>query len=76
MNTTSTPKQLTDLKSQDNVLHLKPGQMLDAEANRFFKEVFSDERPVTTKLIFEEDGKKVYEAYTDSGSVDYLYIVK
>jgi hypothetical protein len=76
MNTTSTPKQLTDLKSQDNVLHLKPGQMLDAEANRFFKEVFSDERPVTTKLIFEEDGKKVYEVYTDSGSVDYLYIVK
>jgi hypothetical protein len=76
MTTNSTPRQLTDLRSQDNVIHLKQGQMLDAEARRFFKEVFSDERPVSTKLLFEEDGKKVYEAYTDSGSVDYLYIVK
>jgi hypothetical protein len=76
MATNSTPKQLTDLKSQDNVLHLKHGQMLEAEASRFFKEVFTDDRAVTTRLLFEEDGKKVYEAYTDSGSVDYLYIVK
>lgn len=50
--------------------------MLEAEASRFFKEVFTDDRAVTTRLLFEEDGKKVYEAYTDSGSVDYLYIVK
>lgn len=73
--TTSTPKQLTDLRYQDNVLHLKAGQYLDAEARRFFKEVMEDERPVFTRFLFSEDGKKVYEVYTDGGSVDYLYIV-
>lgn len=76
MTTNSTPANLIDLKSQDNVLHLKDSQEPITEARRFFKEVFEDERNVTTRLIFEEDGKKVYEAYTDSGSVDYLYIVK
>jgi hypothetical protein len=74
--TTSTPTKLTDLRSQDNVIHLKDGQETITVARRFFKEVFSDERDVTTRLLFEEDGKKVYEAYTDSGSVDYLYLVK
>lgn len=76
MTTNSTPRQLTDLRSQDNVLHLKDNQETITEARRFFKEVFSDERQVTTRFLFEEDGKKVYEAYTDSGSVDYLYLVK
>jgi hypothetical protein len=76
MNTNSTPAQLTDLKSQDNVLHLKDSQETITEARRYFKEVLSDERDVFTRLLFQEDGKKVYEAYTDSGSVDYLYIVK
>ena len=78
MSTTSnsTPKQLTDLRSQDNVLHLKSGQTLETEARRYFKEVFDDERHVYTRALFEEDDKKVYEAYTDSGSTDYLYIVK
>lgn len=72
----STPRHLTDLRSQDNVLHLKDGQETITEARRFFKEVFNDEGRVSTHLIFEEDGKKVYEAYTDSGSEDYLYLVK
>jgi hypothetical protein len=76
MATISTPKQLTDLRSQNNVLHLKAGQTLETEARRYFKEVFDDERHVYTRSLFEEDGKKVYEAYTDSGSDDYLYIVK
>lgn len=76
MATTTTPTQLTDLRSQNNVLHLKAGQTLETEARRYFKEVFGDERHVYTRPLFEEDGKKVYEAYTDSGSDDYLYIVK
>jgi hypothetical protein len=73
--TTNTPKNLTDLRYQDNVLHLKVGQYLNTEARRFFKEVMEDERPVSTRFLFSEAGKKVYEAYTDGGSVDYLYIV-
>lgn len=76
MATSTTPKHLTDLRSQDNVLHLGTSQTLETEARRFFKEVFEDERPVHIGLLFEEDGKKVYEAYTDSGSDDYLYIIK
>lgn len=76
MATTTTPTQLTDLRSQNNVIHLGNSQTVETESRRYFKEVFSDDRHVYTRLLFEEDVKKVYEAYTDSGSDDYLYIVK
>lgn len=74
-NTTSTPKCLSDLRYQDNVLTLKTGKMVDAEANRWFHELFDNQDHVTVRHLFTEDDQKVYEAYQDSGSVDYLYIV-
>lgn len=74
--TTTSPKNLTDLRHQDNVITLKAGQMLESEANRFFHELFDPAAHVFTNFLFEEDGKRVYEAYQDSGSVDYLYLVK
>lgn len=72
----NTPKTLSDLKFQDNVVTVKNGSALETTANRFFHELFDNELPVYLKRLFEEDGKVVYEAYQDSGSVDYLYLIK
>lgn len=87
MTTNSTPKKLTDLRYQDNVIHISANQDVATEARRWFYEMFeSKDEPKVNKLFEEEDteqyngkllGKRtVYEAYMDSGSVDYLYIVK
>jgi hypothetical protein len=88
MHTTMTPKKLTDLRYQDNVLHLKDGQSVETEARCWFKEVMDTTDAVTCTLIFQESEaesdeetlraeiKQVWECYTDGGSIDYLYIVK
>lgn len=77
MNTTSTPKSLADLKHQEHVKEVTPQQTVDEVAEYFFRNLFSDDiRPVKVNFLFEEDETKVYEAYKDSGSDDYLYIIK
>ena len=75
MYTTSNPKSLTDLCSQDNVIIAKQGEAPETIANRFFNELFHPTSPVSINFLFEEDNKRVYEAYQDSGSIDYLYII-
>jgi precorrin-2 methylase len=71
-----TPKTLSDLNFQDNVVSVKPGSAPETIANRFFHDLFDAELLVSLKRLFEEDGKVVYEAYQDSGSVEYLYLIK
>jgi hypothetical protein len=74
--TTSTPKNLASLKYQENVLEVKTSETVNQVAEYFFRDLFSDDiRPVKVNFLFEEDGAKVYEAYKDSGSVDYLYLI-
>lgn len=70
----NTPKTLADLRLEDNVITLN-GKTPETEANRFFHELFDPIAKVTVRLLFTEDDKKVYEAYQDSGSVDYLYLI-
>lgn len=70
-----TPKTLTDLAFRDNVIRTKP-TLVDSTANRFFHELFNAAEPVYVRHIFTEDGQKVYEAFQDSGSDDYLYIIE
>lgn len=72
----NTPKTLSDVRFQDNVLHLTASKSIDTEARRWFHELFENNDPVHTRLLFTEDGAQVWEAYQDGGSVDYLYIVK
>jgi hypothetical protein len=72
----ATPKNLTDLKFQDNVLNAKNSEMVQAKANQFFADIFDNKAPVMVRILFTEDDKKVYECYQDSGSNDYLYIIK
>lgn len=71
-----TPKKLTDLKFQNHVLFLTKSQVVETEARRVFKELFNSDDPVKTNKLFTEDGEIVYEAYQDSGSDDYLYLVQ
>lgn len=71
-----TPKNILDIRFQNNVIHVSPSQNVDTEANRFFHEIFGNKLPVSVNFLFEEDAKRVYEAYQDSGSDDYLYLVK
>lgn len=74
MATTTTPKTLADLKYQDWVIDLKPTDTPQAAAEEVLNQLFPDERPVTVRELFTEGEIRVYEAYKDSGSVDYLYI--
>lgn len=73
--TSTTPKNLIDLRYQDNVITLKNGEAPESSANRFFHELFDPTAAVKVNFLFTEEGKKVYEAYQDSGSVDYLYLI-
>ena len=72
----NTPKKLNDLRYEDNVLHLTNNQTVDTEARRWFKEVLGSTLEPKINKLFTEDDKAVYESYVDSGSVDYLYLVK
>lgn len=72
--TTTTPKTLADLKHQDWVIDLKKTDTPQQAAEEVLNQLFPDERPVAVRQLFTEDGVRVYEAYKDSGSVDYLYI--
>lgn len=75
--TTTTPKTLADLKHQEHVKEVTPQETVEQVAEYFFRDLFSDDiRPVKVTFLFEEEGAKVYEAYKDSGSIDYLYIIK
>jgi hypothetical protein len=75
MNTVHAPKNLSDVRHQDQVHTLKNGQTVETESNRWFHELFHPTDPVFVRYLFSEDGKKVYECYQDAGSVDYLYII-
>lgn len=76
----NTPKQLSDLKHQDFVINVKPSISVHVEAERSFNELFGTDYKGDLKVnhLFteEENGDyvKVYEAYKDSGSTDYVYL--
>lgn len=70
------PKKLTDLRHMDQVVHLSPSKTVEAEANRWFHELFDPIDPVFIHKLFTEDGKVVYECYQDPGAVDRLFIVQ
>lgn len=72
----TTPKNLTDLRYEENVIRLRQGDIVEAKANSFFHELFDAKKEVTVRFLFAEDDKNVFEAYQDSGSVDYLYIIQ
>lgn len=76
MTTPTTPKTLADLKSQDWVINVKPTDTPQAAAEEVLNQLIPDDRPVKVNFLFEEDDAKVYEAYKDSGSNDYLYMIK
>ena len=71
----SNPKCLTDLKHQDNVIHLSRHKSPQTAANRWFHELFDNYNYVHVRHLFVEEYQDVYECYQDAGSVDYLYIV-
>lgn len=70
-----TPKTLSDLKFQDFVFETKQGEAPKTIARKAFRDLYDSHKEPTLRLIFKEDDKRVYEAYTDSGSVDYVYII-
>lgn len=72
--TNTTPRNLADLKHQDWVIDLKPTDTPQAAAEEVLNQLFPDDRPVLVRQLFTEENVRVYEAYKDSGSVDYLYI--
>lgn len=72
----SNPRTISDLRYQDNVERINKGTSPEAVAEQWFKSVFDSNDPVYVRFLFEEDGEKVFEAYTDPGSVDYLYIIQ
>jgi len=75
MNTVTNPKNLSSLKYEEHVLETS-SFAIEAKASEYFKVFMDDKRPVKCNHIFTEDGYKVFECYTDSGSTDYLYIIK
>ena len=76
MTTISTPKTLSDLRYQDNVVHVGANEIVDVKANRWFHELFDNSDYVHLNLLFREEGQQVWQAYQDAGSVDYLYLIK
>jgi hypothetical protein len=76
----NTPKKLTDLKVQDWVIDVKGSISVEVEADRVFSELWPDDtRDTKVNFLFQEDDTdgntyKVYEAYKDSGSDDYIYL--
>lgn len=74
--TTSTPKTLADLRYQDNVIRIHTAKDPKDAAEDFFYSNFGTKEDIKVRNLFSEDGKKVYEAYVDAGSVDYLYIIQ
>lgn len=72
----NTPKSLQDLRYELNKLHLQAGIAVETAANRWFHELFQNNDPVFVRRLFVEDGKTVYESFQDSGSEEYLYLIK
>jgi hypothetical protein len=71
---TSTPTTLESLKYQDWVIDLKQFDTPQKAANEVLNQLFPDDRPAYVRHLFTEGDVKVYEAYKDSGSDDYIYI--
>lgn len=73
------PKTLLDLQYEEHVLRTNSFSV-EGKAATYFNDIFEDTMDVKCNKIFEEqDGNRlytVYECYTDSGSNDYLYIIK
>lgn len=69
------PKTLSEVTNCEYYERLsgKPADAL-VYARRWFKDQFCIDQ-VTFNFIFEESDCRVYEAYADAGSVDYLYII-
>jgi hypothetical protein len=79
----SSPKMLSDLKHFANVFSVDTASVgIQREAERVFNETFGEDTlpgKVKARFLFAEndsDGNqvKVYEAYKDSGSEDYIYL--
>jgi len=74
MATSTTPRTLADLKFQDWVIDLKQFDTPRKAGEEVLNQLFPDDRPVYVRHLFTENDIKVYEAYKDSGSDDYIYI--
>ena len=72
----NTPKKLTDLRNEDNVIRLKHGEIVEVKANTFFHTLFDAEKDVKVNRLFTEDNFIVFKAYQDSGSEEYLYLIQ
>lgn len=79
----NTPKSLTDLKHFQNVFPVDTASVgIQSEAERVFNENFGEDTlpgKVTARYLFAENDSegnqvKVYEAYKDSASEDYIYL--
>lgn len=72
------PIKLEDILDQQNVISIGLPHTAKESAIKFFKDELNDNRPVSVKELFRStnpEGFIVYEAYTDSGSDDYLYMI-
>lgn len=68
------PKKLSDIEYHYHVT-VGHGFPIQTIAEKLFKEWFPENTdPVTVRLLFTEDGYRVWESYQDAGSVDYIYI--
>lgn len=82
--TMSAPKTIADLQYLKNVFAVDTAIVgIQFEAERVFNESFGEdflpEKKVSVRFLFSEndsegDQVKVYEAYKDSGSNDYVYL--
>lgn len=80
----NTPKTIADLKDLKNVFPVDTASVgIQHEAERVFNENFGEdflpEKKVSVRYLFAENDSddnqvKVYEAYKDSGSNDYVYL--
>lgn len=77
------PKTLADLKNISNVFSVDTASVsIQSEAERVFNENFGEDTlpgKVTARFLFAENDSegnqvKVYEAYKDSASDDYIYL--
>jgi len=69
-------KTLEEARRQEFVVSLLHGEVVETFARKWFHCLFNNNDHVFVNKLFEEDEYAVYEAYQDSGSVDYLYIIK
>ena len=62
--------------NEGHCLEVSKNEDIRQSAEKYFTEIMKDGRRVQIRPLCTDKGFNIYEAYTDSGSNDYLYLTQ